>query len=182
MLEELLSQGGNSPFVFLILIVQSALIIVSIATAIAARLDSIRMREYYTALAEYLGNGDSRDILHDLAEIMQGMDYESKLREKDISDLYAIASGCIQKVAIVRYNAFNSAGSELSFSVALLDAEDNGIVLSCLHGRDASATYAKPIRTAASEYVLTNEELAAIGHARREYDGRSAYGADIGGR
>lgn len=52
---------------------------------------------------------------------------------------------CIQKVAIIRYRAFEDVGSDLSFSVALLDHKDSGIIITGIYGRNESTTYAKPI-------------------------------------
>jgi hypothetical protein len=177
-MEELLQQGGG--LLILIVGVLFALIFISIILSISNRSSMQAAQEYYFALAEYLGNGEARDILHDLAELVRNLEHEGKQREKDIADVYEALSGCIQKVAIVRYNAFRNMGSDLSFSVALLDSEDNGIVLSSLHGRDMSSTYAKPVRAGSSKYILTDEEETAISNARRSHLGKSYYGA--GGR
>lgn len=69
---------------------------------------------------------------------------------------------CIQKVAIARYNAFDNVGSNQSYSIALLDEFDNGIVLTGLFGRDSSTTYAKPIKGGKSTHPLTDEETGVI--------------------
>jgi len=47
------------------------------------------------------------------------------------------------KVGVVRYNAFDDVGSDLSFSIALLDDNDNGVVISGIYSRESSTTYAK---------------------------------------
>mgnify|MGYP000961838893 CR=1 FL=1 len=69
---------------------------------------------------------------------------------------------CVQNVGIVRYNAFDNIGSQQSYSVALLDANKNGVVLTGLFGRDMSSTYAKPIINGQSSYPLSGEEKQAI--------------------
>jgi HAMP domain-containing protein len=71
----------------------------------------------------------------------------------------------VQKVGIVRFNAFPDTGSDLSFSIALLDANNDGIVLTSLYGRSESRTYAKPIKNGKSTYQLSEEEIAAIAKA-----------------
>ena len=76
----------------------------------------------------------------------------------------------VKKVGIVRYNAFHNIGSDQSFSVALLDSEDNGVVMSGIFGRESSTTYAKPVKLGASDYVLTEEEMDAIGLAKRYFN------------
>jgi hypothetical protein len=76
-----------------------------------------------------------------------------------------ILTGCIRKVGTVRYNAFPEMGSDLSFSVALLDEGGNGVVVTGLTGRQDSRTYAKPIVAGKSSYLLTDEELQALQRA-----------------
>lgn len=69
---------------------------------------------------------------------------------------------CVQKTAVVRFNPFQNAGSDQSFSLTLLDEEKNGIVISSLYGREINRIYAKPVKAGASEYQLTEEEKKAI--------------------
>ncbi|WP_300346873.1 DUF4446 family protein [Clostridium sp.] len=72
---------------------------------------------------------------------------------------------CTQKVSVIRYKAFEDVGSDLSFSVALLDGENNGIILTGIYGRDYSTTYAKPIDKGISRYDLSEEELHVLNSA-----------------
>lgn len=74
-------------------------------------------------------------------------------------------SFCIQKVGIVRYNAFNDVGSDLSYSIALLDNNNNGIIITGIHGRTETMSYAKPIKNGESNYHLSVEELQALERA-----------------
>ena len=100
-------------------------------------------------LKKYLS--DVKEIKQDNAEIKA---YYTKLDE-DISS-------CIQKVGLVRFNAFKDVGSDLSFAVALLDRNDNGVVLNGLYGSDSSNIYAKPIKNGMSSYQLSDEEQYAL--------------------
>ncbi|MCE5285273.1 MAG: DUF4446 family protein [Pelosinus sp.] len=72
---------------------------------------------------------------------------------------------CVQKIGIVRFNAFEDTGSDLSFALALLDEKDNGVVISTIYGRNESRTYAKPVVNRQSEYFLTEEEKEALTQA-----------------
>ena len=63
---------------------------------------------------------------------------------------------------MVRYNAYKDTGSDLSFTLALLDRNNNGVVLNGIYARDMSNIYAKPIENGMSKYVLSNEEKEAI--------------------
>ena len=69
---------------------------------------------------------------------------------------------CLQKVGIVRYNAYKDTGSDLSFAVCLLDEKNDGIVFNGIYSRDMSNIYAKPIHNGESRYKVTPEESEAI--------------------
>lgn len=90
--------------------------------------------------------------------------------DRDIQDLYGIsnqihglASKSIHKVGIVRFNPFKDLGGDQSFSVAFLDGENTGVVISSLHTREGNRVYSKPIEKGkAVKYPLTEEEKEAI--------------------
>ena len=74
-------------------------------------------------------------------------------------------TGCIQKIGIVRYSAFKDTGSDLSFTVALLDEKNDGIVFNGIYSREMSNIYAKPVKNGTSTYTLSEEEIQAIDKA-----------------
>jgi len=65
-------------------------------------------------------------------------------------------------VGVVRYNAFADVGSDLSYSIAILDDQKNGVVITSIYNREQSNTYAKPVEKGESTYRLSNEEKKAI--------------------
>lgn len=94
---------------------------------------------------------------------------ESKKISEDIKSLYGDMDSrikdCIQKVSVIRYKAFEDVGSDLSFSVAMLDENNDGILLTGIFGRNESTTYAKPIEKGISRYDLSEEEEEALNNA-----------------
>ncbi|MCS7235032.1 MAG: DUF4446 family protein [Armatimonadota bacterium] len=74
---------------------------------------------------------------------------------------------CVQRVGMVRYDAFRESGGRLSFSLALLDGRGDGVVLSVLHGRDGSYAYAKAVRDGKPSHPLSEEEREAVEEALR---------------
>jgi len=74
-------------------------------------------------------------------------------------------AGCFQRSGLVRYDAFGDMGGKLSFSLALLDEEASGLVISALIGREQTRVYAKPIEKGHSEFSLSEEEKAACAQA-----------------
>ncbi len=72
------------------------------------------------------------------------------------------------KIAIHRYNAFNEGGSDLSFTIAILDDYQDGVILTGIHSREQMYLYAKPIQNAQSTYTLSPEEKEAINQTLKQ--------------
>ncbi len=72
----------------------------------------------------------------------------------------------VQKVGIVRFNPFSGVGGDQSFSVALLDGNNDGLVITSLYSREGNRIYGKPIKAGISEYLLSEEEKKAIEKAK----------------
>lgn len=68
----------------------------------------------------------------------------------------------VQGIGIIRFNPFEDAGSNQSFSVAFLNEEGDGVVISSLYSREKVSVYAKPIKKGESEYSLSDEEKEAV--------------------
>ncbi|MBX4267037.1 DUF4446 family protein [Clostridium estertheticum] len=94
---------------------------------------------------------------------------EVKDQNRNVRQMYERIDGdlktCIQKTSIIRYKAFDDMGSDLSFSIALLDGNSNGFILTSIYGRDESTTYAKPVDKGISRYELSDEESEALEQA-----------------
>ena len=73
--------------------------------------------------------------------------------------------GCVNKVAIMRYKAFEDIGSDLSFSIAILDDYNDGVLITGIYARNDSTTYAKPIDKGISRYDLSEEEIHVLNEA-----------------
>lgn len=83
--------------------------------------------------------------------------------EKQMSTLQRAHKKHIQHIGLIRFNPFNEVGSDQSFALALLDGAHNGVVLSSLHSRSTTRTYAKPVLGGKSlRHDLSQEEERAI--------------------
>ncbi len=82
-----------------------------------------------------------------------------------------MAAGALQNVGFVKFNAFDGVGGNLSFSLALLDGNGDGVVLTNLVGSQDSRVYAKLVRAGKSSHPLSPEEARAISWAIRPGDG-----------
>jgi hypothetical protein len=84
----------------------------------------------------------------------------------EVAQARADVAGALRHVAVVRYDAFGDVGGRLSFSVALLDDDGDGVVLTSIAGRSETRTYAKGVVDGGSEHALSPEERDAIDRAR----------------
>ena len=81
------------------------------------------------------------------------------------NDLDKRIKKCVQRTSVIRYRAFEDVGSDLSFSIALLSEDNNGVILTGIYGRQESTTYAKPIDKGISRYDLSQEEQHVLKEA-----------------
>jgi len=72
----------------------------------------------------------------------------------------------VQGIGFLRYDAFDDIRGQQSFSVCLLDAHFNGVLITSIAGRMDSRTYAKPVRAGACEAATSAEEGRAIALAK----------------
>ena len=111
---------------------------------------------------------DGKNIKEDLEKYMTRVSTtEEEIRKLSVyyKDLDKKTKKCLQKIGIVRYNAYKDTGSDLSFAVCLLDEKNNGVVFNGIYSRDMSNIYAKPIENGTSKYKITPEEQEAINRA-----------------
>ena len=79
-----------------------------------------------------------------------------------------ILKNTYQKIGIVKYDAFQEMGGKLSFSLALLDDEENGFILTAMHTREGCYTYIKEIIKGESYVILAEEEKNALEEAKKK--------------
>lgn len=139
--------------------------VLTVTSLIVVILRQARLLNRYKLLL----NGESK---HDLEGLLlaQGVEIGRLKVEGDaltaqVARLEREAKAHVQKTATIRFNAFPDTGSDLSFVIAMLDGNDNGVVVSSLYGRSESRVYAKPITSGKSTYMLSDEEKAALAKA-----------------
>lgn len=108
----------------------------------------------------------------DLEEVIAEHLKKTKEMDKDIKELFSKCDNLdarllrsIRKVGVVRFNPFKDTGGDQSFAIALLDEDNNGLVISSLFSREGTRVYTKPIEKGSSKYHLSDEEEAAINNA-----------------
>ena len=150
---------ANLPYILLVLTI---LIFIALLVFISVNIKMSRLNKRYSKMMAGMENVNiERLLLGHIEEVRQAVTKVSNLDAK-CRRLDDITTMAIQNVGMVRFNAFEDTGSDLSFALALLDQKKNGVVLSSIYGRNESRIYAKPIVDGQSTYNLTAEEKAAL--------------------
>lgn len=122
-----------------------------------------KLRKEYKNFMQKLGDGTNiQEILDKHIEKINKTITKNEELEKFCNNLNEDIKHCIQKVGIYRYNAYKDTGSDLSFTLALLDEKNDGVVLNGIYSREMSNIYAKPIEKGKSMYKMTEEEEEAL--------------------
>jgi len=111
------------------------------------------------------GKKEPENLKEVLAQFKDLENNFEKLSE-ELESLKKESKFSVQKIGIVRFNPFSEVGGDQSFSIALLDGNDNGIVITSLYSREGNRVYGKPIKAGLSEYSLSEEEKQAIEKAK----------------
>lgn len=143
------------------------LILLALIVFININLKLSKMNKRYEKMMKGMeGNNLESLLLSHIAEVHQALNEVEKLSNECLR-LDKITKHTIQKVGMVRFNAFEDTGSDLSYAVALIDSNNNGVVMSSIFGRSESRVYAKPIVNGQSSYFLTDEEKQALTQAQK---------------
>jgi len=141
----------------------------SLILAVAVAVLATRLRAARRTYAALLAGGHGGEDL--LAAVARQIEATERLRGKlnlvgrETAQLRQRVSSLVGTVGLTRYDAFDDAGGQLSYSAAFLDEAGDGVVLSTLNGRAETRSYAKPVRGGRSEHHLSDEERAAIAMA-----------------
>ena len=114
-----------------------------------------------TGAADRLGMLEGR--ADRLAEILERVSGRAE-------ELEALARTDVSRVGFVRYDAFDNTGSELSYALALLNREGDGVVVSSIYSRTDTRTYGKAVERYKAAVNASDEELRAIELARGRRD------------
>lgn len=146
----------------IVVVVLAAAVAILLVAVIALALSVRRTSRRYGSLIRGTAGGSLEDVLD--AHVARVMTVAGGLDE-----LQALYRGvdersrtALRHVGMVRFNPFEDTGSDQSFAIALLDDRRDGIVISSLHGRNATRVFAKPVEGGRSRHSLSDEETQAI--------------------
>ena len=142
---------------------------VAVVALIGCLLLAVSLRRLRRAQTVVLGASGGQDLVAH-AEGVQGalLEVQEQVRasgerlDARLGQIEEDLRGVISHRALVRYDAYNELSGRQSMSIALLDDERSGIVLSCIHHRDQARVYGKQVREGRAELELSPEEAEAV--------------------
>jgi hypothetical protein len=150
-------------------IVALAACAVALAALIVGGVALLRLRRLRADQRVLLGAGPTEDLVEHAARIEQ----EFRSLHAYVGDIAARLDGRLGTVedrlddtiafrGLVRFDAYNEMSGQQSVAIALLDAEQSGLVLSSIHHRDQARLYVKHVVRGEPEYPLSPEEIEAV--------------------
>lgn len=158
-MQEIVNFIKNDYFILILVCLNILLIIGYIINVVKTS----KIKKKYDKFIKKLGNSTSiEEDLKRYMEDVQSLKQENQRLTNYCKNLDDEIDNCIQKVGIVRYSAFKDTGSDLSFAIAMLDENNDGVLLNGIYSREMSNIYGKSIKNGKSEYTLSKEEEEAI--------------------
>ncbi len=152
---------GNFDLTYLF-IVSYALVLILIMITIVQIVKLSKLSKKYK---KFMLGKNAKSLEKDIEGIFEDNKFiktSTEKNRKDIQSLYRKFESAFQKVGIVKYDAYNQMGGQLSFSLALLDENDNGFILNSVHSMEGCYSYTKEIKNGLCEISLGDEEKKAL--------------------
>lgn len=149
----------------IILCVMAGLILILLILLIVNLVKSSKLKKKYN---EFMEGRDGKSLEEIISNTYNKYDEVSKMVSDNADNIELIINNLkltYQKMGIVKYDAFNEMGGKLSFSLALLDKQNNGFIINSMHSREGCYTYIKEIVQGESYIVLAEEEREALNEA-----------------
>lgn len=158
-LEYLASYGIDPAYIMIGL---TAAVIILIILYIATL---CRMKKFYRAYDRFMRgkNMESMEkIIIKQFDRLEKLEDSNEQNQKQIDEIAESLRNTFQKCGMVKYDAFREMSGKLSYSIALLNKEDNGILLSSMYSREGCYSYVKEIIHGESYINLSEEEAKAL--------------------
>ena len=162
-----MSTAFSTDFLISFALVAIILIMLGMIFNLYSELSTIKTR-YKRMMAGAEGSSIEQMLSSHNAEVSTAVTEYKKLRDR-VDDLDELIRSSIARVAVIHFDAFEKTGQGLSWCVALLDRNNNGVIFSSICGQETERSYVKPIEDGmvSSKYKLTREEAQALQQAMR---------------
>lgn len=156
---------SHTEYLFYGMIILVVLILVLIVLLVVQISKTSKLKK---RLDKFVLGKDGASLEQDIAGLYEDNKFlknSADKNKKDIRTLYKRMENAYQKMGIVKYDAFNQMGGQLSFSLALLDENNNGFIINSVHSTEGCYSYTKEIKNGESSISLGKEEEEALATA-----------------
>lgn len=147
------------------------LLILLIVVMILLIVQIIKINKLKKRLDSFLVGKDGASLEQNITDLFEDnklLKNSTEKNKKDIRILYKKIESAYQKMGLVKYDAFNQMGGQLSFSLALLDENNNGFIINSVHSTEGCYSYTKEIKNGECKISLGQEEAEALAIAKGE--------------
>ena len=135
---------------------------------IGLSLGLVLVYRFFGRLSSGVKTGNLKRVLDKILENQTKTGLGLANLEREVKKLEEEGTLHVQNVGLVRFNPFRETGGDHSFSLALLNAKNTGIILTSLHTRERTRVYIKAVKKGKSEYEFSQEEKKALSKALKE--------------
>ena len=146
----------------IIIFVLSIVLVISIILNI---INICRINKINKRYQKFMNGKDAKSLENEIVGLFEDNKFIKagiENNKKDIRTLYKKLESTIQKVGIVKYDAFQQMGGKLSFCICLLDEENSGFMLNSVHSTEGCYSYTKEIIRGKAMIDLGKEEQTAL--------------------
>ncbi|MCI8717477.1 MAG: DUF4446 family protein [Lachnospiraceae bacterium] len=155
--------GSIDPMIFILVLIFLCIILFVLVIVLNIKLG--KLSEKYEEFMKGKDMESMEELVMKRFGEMDKMLEDTNKNLKDIEMLFENMKSVVQKIGIVKYDAFNEMGGKLSFALAMLDGKNTGFVLNAMHSREGCYTYIKEIIKGESYIPLGAEEKKALEQA-----------------
>lgn len=152
---------GNLDIAYLFLILLVFIVVLFVIIILQMK----KLNRLQKRLSKFMTGKDAKSLEKDIVGLYEDNNFlkiNVDKNKKDIRTLYKNMEHAFQKIGLIKYDAFQQMGGKLSFSLALLDENNNGFILNSVHSTEGCYTYTKEIKSGECAISLGEEEQQAL--------------------
>lgn len=152
---------GNLDIAYLFLILLVFIVVLFVIIILQMK----KLNRLQKRISKFMTGKDAKSLEKDIVGLYEDNKFlkiNVDKNKKDIRTLYKNMEHAFQKIGLIKYDAFQQMGGKLSFSLALLDENNNGFILNSVHSTEGCYTYTKEIKSGECAISLGEEEQQAL--------------------
>lgn len=159
-MDSFLNHLGFDPGILVVALAVMCLVILVYTVILTVMFSNLKKR--YMQFMHGRDGASLEDILKTIVEDNQKVKAHETVNSTAMEEIRTKLKCCSQKQAIVKYNAFSGMAGKLSFVICVLDDQNNGYLMNCMHSPEGCYTYMKDVKAGTVDVALSEEEKKAL--------------------